>query len=172
MDPSTISSRLHRSTNKLLSKAKALADMQQDTVGVDKVHPSDKQDDTKESKDPKLAEVTRRMVRRQELWDRVKDRIPDIVRTAEKELKSRPKAKDSESRRSSTPQTTDSKVTRNSILSTRGKEFLKKGLTKRKVKAKEEENGEEEQKQEVRKRPDSLEQWFFDHSGGTLRERP
>ncbi|OTA91951.1 hypothetical protein M434DRAFT_32223 [Hypoxylon sp. CO27-5] len=168
MDQPVIPSRLQRSANKILLKAKALAEMQQDTIEADKVHPPDKQDGSKETKDPKLARVTRTLMRRQQLWGRVKDRIPDIVKLARRESKS----KSSESGRSSTPQSTDSKIIRSLSFPTRGKELLKNGLTKWKAKAEEEDSGEEEPKKEKRKRPDSLEQWFFDHSGGTLRERP
>ncbi|KAI1414340.1 hypothetical protein F5Y13DRAFT_159358 [Hypoxylon sp. FL1857] len=162
MNPPALSGRFHRAANKRLQKKKALVEMQEDTTGADEAHPPDKQDVTKEAEDAKLAQVTRRPMRRRHLWGRVKDRLPDIVRTSTKE--SDPKTSDNESRRSSTTQGTDSKVTKQPSFSTRGKELLKKGLMKPNVK----EILEEKKKGSG---PDRLEQWFFKHSGGTLRDK-
>ncbi|KAI0835286.1 hypothetical protein F5Y06DRAFT_137549 [Hypoxylon sp. FL0890] len=164
MSQSVLSSRFYREASERLLKAKILAGMQQDTTGADKPETPDKQDDMKETKDPKPAQVTRKLMTRQELWGRVKGRLPDIVRSATKE--SKPKIRDSESTQSSSPTTTDSKSVRQSSFSTRGKELLRKGLVKAKVKQEVKQNDEEKQKP-----PDPLEQWFVKHSGGTLRDK-
>ncbi|KAI1135203.1 hypothetical protein F5Y05DRAFT_416510 [Hypoxylon sp. FL0543] len=141
--------------------------MQQDTTGAGKVRSPGKQDASAEIKHPKLAHVAKRLMRRRELWGRVKDRLPDIARIAKKE--SKPK-RDSESRQSSGSQTCFSKTFRQSGLSDKGKELLRKGLNKTKAR--------EEAKQEGKgtgveqnKEPDPLAQWFVKHSGGTLRDK-